>query len=31
VVVGSRNEFRPGMKVAPKEIDPSRPGGAEAK
>jgi RND family efflux transporter MFP subunit len=31
VVVGSRNEFRSGMKVAPKEIDPSRPGGAEAK
>jgi RND family efflux transporter MFP subunit len=31
VVVGSRNEFRGGMKVAPKEIDPSRPGEAEAK
>jgi RND family efflux transporter MFP subunit len=31
VVVGSRNEFRSGMKVVPKEIDPSRPGGAEAK
>jgi len=31
VVVGSRNEFRSGMKVAPKEIDSSRPGGAEAK
>ena len=31
VVVGSRNEFRTGMKVAPKEIDPSRPGEAEAK
>ena len=31
VVIGSRNEFRPGMKVTPKEIDPSRPGGAEAK
>jgi RND family efflux transporter MFP subunit len=30
-VVGSRNEFRSGMKVVPKEIDPSRPGGAEAK
>src|SRR3984893_8164851 len=31
VVVGSRNEFRAGMKVAPKEIDSSRPGEAEAK
>src|SRR6266404_1125729 len=31
VVVGSRNEFRSGMKVVPKEIDPSRPGGTEAK
>jgi RND family efflux transporter MFP subunit len=31
VVIGSRNEFRSGMKVSPKEIDPSRPGGAEAK
>ena len=31
VVVGSRNEFRSGMKVIPKEIDPSRPGEAEAK
>jgi RND family efflux transporter MFP subunit len=31
VVVGSRNEFRAGMKVTPKEIDPSRPGEAEAK
>jgi RND family efflux transporter MFP subunit len=31
VVVGSRNEFRAGMKVAPKEIDPSRPGETEAK
>jgi len=31
VVVGSRNEFRSGMKVVPKEIDPSRPGGGEAK
>ena len=30
VVVGSRNEFRAGMKVAPKEIDSSRPGEAEA-
>ncbi len=30
VVVGSRNEFRSGMKVAPKEIDTSHPGGAEA-
>jgi len=31
VVVGSRNEFRSGLKVAPKEIDPSRPGEAGAK
>jgi RND family efflux transporter MFP subunit len=31
VVVGSRNEFRAGTKVAPKAIDPSRPGEAEAK
>jgi RND family efflux transporter MFP subunit len=31
VVVGSRNEFRAGMKVATKEIDPSRPGMTEAK
>jgi RND family efflux transporter MFP subunit len=31
VVVGSRNEFRSGMKVIPKEIDPSRPGETEAK
>lgn len=31
VVIGSRNEFRPGMKVVPKGIDPSRPGEAEAK
>jgi RND family efflux transporter MFP subunit len=31
VVVGSRNEFRSGMKVAPKVIDTSRPGEAEAK
>jgi RND family efflux transporter MFP subunit len=31
VVVGSRNEFRAGMKVTPKEIDTSRPGEAEAK
>ena len=31
VVIGSRNEFRPGMKVAPKEIDLSRPGDAEAR
>jgi len=31
VVVGSRNEFRAGMKVAPKEIDSSRPGETEAK
>jgi len=31
VVVGSRNEFRAGMKVAPKEIDISQPGEAEAK
>jgi RND family efflux transporter MFP subunit len=31
VVVGSRNEFRAGMKVASKEIDPSQPGETEAK
>ena len=31
VVIGSRNEFRAGMKVAPKVIDPSRPGETEAK
>jgi RND family efflux transporter MFP subunit len=31
VVIGSRNEFRSGMKVTPKEIDLSRPGDAEAK
>ena len=31
VVVGSRNEFRPGMKVAPKEIDLGRPGDVEAR
>jgi RND family efflux transporter MFP subunit len=31
VVVGSRNEFRAGMKVAPKEIDTSRPGEAGGK
>lgn len=31
VVVGSRNEFRSGLKVVPKGIDPSRPGEAEAK
>jgi RND family efflux transporter MFP subunit len=31
VVVGSRNEFRPGMKVRPKEIDTSRLGGGEGK
>jgi RND family efflux transporter MFP subunit len=31
VVVGSRNEFRAGTKVTPKEIDTSRPGEAEAK
>jgi len=31
VVVGSRNEFRAGMKVTPKEIDTSRPGEAGAK
>lgn len=31
VVIGSRNEFRPGMKVAPKEVDLSRPGDAEAR
>jgi RND family efflux transporter MFP subunit len=31
VVVGSRNEFRAGMKVNPKAIDPSRPGEAGAK
>src|ERR1700722_941184 len=31
VVIGSRNEFRAGMKVVPKVIDPSRPGEMEAK
>ena len=31
VVIGSRNEFRPGMKVIPKVIDPSQPGETEAK
>ncbi|HKM67062.1 MAG TPA: efflux RND transporter periplasmic adaptor subunit [Candidatus Acidoferrum sp.] len=31
VVVGSRNEFRAGMKVSPREIDISHPGEAEAK
>jgi macrolide-specific efflux system membrane fusion protein len=31
VVVGSRNEFRAGMKVTPKEIDLSRPGDGEAR
>jgi RND family efflux transporter MFP subunit len=31
VVIGSRNEFRAGMKIVPKEIDISRPGEAEAK
>jgi RND family efflux transporter MFP subunit len=31
VVIGSRNEFRAGMKVIPKVIDPSRPGETEAK
>jgi RND family efflux transporter MFP subunit len=31
VVIGSRNEFRAGMKVVPKGIDPSRPGETEAK
>jgi RND family efflux transporter MFP subunit len=30
VVVGSRNEFRPGMKVTPKEIEVARPGVAGA-
>jgi RND family efflux transporter MFP subunit len=29
VVVGSRNEFRNGMKVSPKEIEVNRPGAAE--
>jgi RND family efflux transporter MFP subunit len=29
VVVGSRNEFRPGMKVVPKEIEIGQPGAAE--
>ncbi len=31
VVVGSRDEFRSGMKVTPKEIDVSQPGVAEGK
>jgi len=31
VVVGSRNEFRAGMKVRPKEIDTGRPGETEGK
>ena len=31
VVVGSRSEFRSGMKVTPKEIDTSEPGGAGGK
>ena len=31
VVIGSRNEFRPGMKVVPREIDLSRPGDSEAR
>lgn len=31
VVVGSRNEFRSGMKVSPKEIGVGRPGGTEGK
>jgi RND family efflux transporter MFP subunit len=31
VVVGSRNEFRSGMKIQPKEIDISQPGTAEGK
>jgi RND family efflux transporter MFP subunit len=31
VVIGSRNEFRAGMKVIPKVIDPNRPGETEAK
>jgi RND family efflux transporter MFP subunit len=31
VVVGSRNEFRAGMKVAPKEINVSKPNDAEGK
>jgi RND family efflux transporter MFP subunit len=31
VVIGSRNEFRSGMKVVPKEIDLSRPGDSEAR
>jgi RND family efflux transporter MFP subunit len=31
VVIGSRNEFRAGMKVIPKVIDPSQPGETEAK
>jgi RND family efflux transporter MFP subunit len=31
VVVGSRNEYRSGMKVAPKEIDVSQPGAAGTK
>jgi len=31
VVIGSRNEFRKGMKVTPKEIDASEPGAAGGK
>jgi multidrug efflux system membrane fusion protein len=31
VVVGSRNEFRSGMKVTPKEIDISEPGASGGK
>ena len=31
VVVGSRNEFRAGMKVVPKEINVNKPGEAEGK
>ena len=31
VVIGSRNEFRGGMKVKPKEVNPSEPGAAGGK
>jgi len=31
IVVGSRNEYRPGMKVTPKEIDVGQTGAAESK
>jgi hypothetical protein len=31
VVIGSRNEFRKGMKITPKEIDASEPGATGGK